>query len=824
MEDPRMTTEDAMLARLLEELPDVVLVLGSEGEVLWGNARAQAMFEQTPEEYEGRSALYLVHPDDLELVGRSLVSIQNKEIGTTLEVRAKTPSGWRLLELIGRPVSWFAEGAVLFNMRDLTERRRFEVAHDEVARFRSLIHNAAAITMLISPHGDIECTSAALTRMLGHDPEHVEFVPLNNIVLEEDRPALSAAIDRASELATAAYPVTVEVRLLRREGLETAPFELSIVNLIDDPTVGGYVVTAHDIAARTVAEFELRTALSLLSATLDSTADGLLVVDANGVITTVNGQLADMWMLPESFWLGQLDEDALTSILDQLVHPEIFLAKNEELALHPGMETTDVLEFKDGRVFERFSKAQMVDGEVVGRVWSFRDSTERARLESELTYQAFHDSLTGLANKALFSDRLNQAVARMERTRRPIAVMFLDLDNFKTVNDSLGHSTGDDLLRTVADVLQGCIRQADTAARLGGDEFAVLIEYIEGHSDIVMLAERILTALRRPVMLDTTEVVATASIGITFGVPGSTGDQLLRNADLAMYMAKEHGKNCYEEFRDQMHTAIVERLELEADLRRTTTGKELVVHYQPIVDLETSELVGFEALVRWQHPLRGLLPPGAFVPFAEEVGLIDVVDRFVLAEACAQLRHWQTRGLVPPDVTISVNLSAHELADAETGTNVASMLAAAKFDPTKLVIEITESAMMRDTTAAVQNLQTLKALGLRIALDDFGTGYSSLAYLEQFPIDILKIDRSFVDALASDDDQTGLAQAIIKIAETLGHTTIAEGVESAAQVARLRELGCRFGQGYHLGVPMDARKTEEMLRARATSSDASSRP
>ncbi len=819
-----MTTEDATLARLLEELPDVVLVLGAEGEVLWGNARAEAMFGRTLDEYKGRSALDLVHPDDLELVGLSLVSIQNKEIGTILEVRAKTPTGWRLLELIGTPVSWFTEGAVLFNMRDLTERRRFEVARDEVARFRSLIHNAAAITMLISAHGDIECTSAALTRMLGHDPEHVEFMPLSNIVLEEDRPALSDAIDRAAELATAAHPVTVEVRLLRREGLEAAPFELSIVNLIDDPIVGGYVVTAHDIAARTASELELRSALSLLSATLDSTADGLLVVDANGLITSVNGQLADMWMVPESFWLNQPDESALTSLLDQLVHPEIFLAKNEELALHPGMETTDVLEFKDGRVFERFSKAQMVDGEVVGRVWSFRNSTERARLESELTYQAFHDSLTGLANKALFSDRLNQAVARMERTRRPIAVMFLDLDNFKTVNDSLGHSTGDELLRTVAEVLQGCIRQADTAARLGGDEFAVLIEYIEGHSDIVKLAERILTALRRPVMLDTTEVVATASIGITFGVPGTTGEQLLRNADLAMYMAKEHGKNCYEEFRDQMHTAIVERLELEADLRRTTTGKELVVHYQPIVDLESGELVGFEALVRWQHPLRGLLPPGAFVPFAEEVGLIDVVDRFVLAEACAQLHHWQTRGLVPPDVTISVNLSAHELVDGETGTNVASMLAATKFDPSNLVIEITESAMMRDTTAAVQNLQKLKALGLRIALDDFGTGYSSLAYLEQLPIDILKIDRSFVNALASDDDQTGLAQAILKIAETLGHTTIAEGVESAAQVARLRELGCRFGQGYHLGVPMDARKTEKMLQALTTSSDTPSRP
>jgi diguanylate cyclase (GGDEF)-like protein len=492
------------------------------------------------------------------------------------------------------------------------------------------------------------------------------------------------------------------------------------------------------------------------------------------------------------------------------------MAKIADLGRHPDVETFDVLEFKDGRVFERFSKPQLVDGLVVGRVWSFRDVTERTRLEAELTYQAFHDSLTGLANKALFTDRLNQAVARMERTRKPIAVMFLDLDNFKTVNDSLGHATGDELLRSVAEVLLGCIRQADTAARLGGDEFAVLIEYIEGHSDIVRLAERILTALRRPVPLESTEVVATASLGITFGVPGSNGEQLLRNADLAMYMAKERGKNCYEEYRDQMHTAIVERLELEADLRRTTTGQELVVHYQPIVDLESDDVVGFEALVRWQHPLRGLLPPGAFVPFAEEIGLIDVVDRFVLAEACAQLFHWQDRGLISPDVSVSVNLSARELADAETERNIAEMLAATEFDPSNLVLEITESVMMKDTEAVVQNLHALKALGLRIALDDFGTGYSSLAYLEQLPIDILKIDRSFVNALVEDEEQVGLAQAIIKIAETLGHTTVAEGVESEAQAARLRQLGCRLGQGYHLGKPLDARGTEEMLRARAS--------
>jgi diguanylate cyclase (GGDEF)-like protein/PAS domain S-box-containing protein len=809
---------DRSLARLLDDLPDVVIVLDAVGQVLWGNARAERFFGHTLDEYAGRSGLEFVHPDDLELVLRSLASIQTKEVGTTLEVRLQSASGWRLIELIGTPVSWFAPGAVLFSLRDLTERRRFEVARDETARFRSLVHNAAVITMLVSESGHIDSVSAALTRLLGHDPEHVENLPLADLACEADRPALAAALAQAAHGATAAQPVVVEVGLRRHEA-GNLPFELSIVNLVDEPTVGGFVVTAHDISARTVMELELRTALSLLQATLDSTADGVIVVDRGGAISGVNGRVREMFQAPEDF----LDETAespeaerpMAFVLDQLVDPEAFFSVTEIFAAHPEHETTDILEFKDGRVFERFSRPQLVDGKMVGRVWSFRDSTERVRLESELSYQAFHDSLTGLANKALFTDRLNLAVARMERTRKPIAVMFLDLDNFKTVNDSLGHSTGDQLLGVVAEVLQGCIRSTDTAARLGGDEFAVLIDYLDGHADIVALAERILDALRRPVALGTTEVVATASIGITFGVPGTTGEQLLRNADLAMYRAKEHGKDRFEEFRDHMHTAIVERLELEADLRRTMGGnQELVVHYQPVIDLTTNAIIGFEALVRWQHPLRGLLSPGSFVPFAEEVGLIDLVDRFVLAEACAQLHYWQQRALVGPDTVISVNLSARELTDPGTAPHVAEMLAGAAFDPSNLILEITESAMMRDTETVVQNLHALRALGLRIAVDDFGTGYSSLAYLEQFPVDILKIDRSFVTALSEDDPAgLGLAQAVIGIGETLGLMTVAEGVESEEQAERLRALGCRAAQGYHLGMPLDAHATEEMLRA-----------
>jgi diguanylate cyclase (GGDEF)-like protein/PAS domain S-box-containing protein len=811
-----VTTPDPLLARFLDELPDVVIVLDECGNVLWGNSRAEHLFGVTLEEFHGQSALEFLHPDDLELVLRSLSSIQSKDVGTTLEVRAKGTTGWRLLELIGAPVTWFAPGAVLFSLRDLTDRRRFEVAHDEVARFRSLVHHATAITMLVTADGYVQSVSGALTRMLGWDPERVESMPLVDIAAESDRPAVRVALERAAAGATAAHPVVIEAQLLRHDAGGALPFELSFVNLIDEPTVGGFIVTAHDISARAAVELELRTALSLLKATLDSTADGVVVVDRDGNVTGVNGRLSEMWHVPDTQMALQLDrpadERSLNFVFDQLIDPDAFTSLYEQISANPEHETTDVLEFKDGRVFERFSRAQLVDGEIVGRVWSFRDSTERVRLESELSYQAFHDSLTGLANKALFTDRLNLAVARMERTRKPMAVMFLDLDNFKTVNDSLGHSTGDELLRAVAEVLVGCIRSTDTAARLGGDEFAVLIDYLDGHSDIVSLAERILTALRRPVMLGKNEVVATASIGITFGVPGTTGEQLLRNADLAMYRAKEHGKDRFEEFRDQMHTAIVERLELEADLRRTMGGnQELVVHYQPVIDLITGAIIGFEALVRWQHPLRGLLEPGSFVPFAEEVGLIDVVDRFVLAEACTQLHYWQQRGLVTPDTVISVNLSARELTDPGTATHVAELLAAASFDPSNLILEITESAMMRDTETVVQNLHALRALGLRIAVDDFGTGYSSLAYLEQFPVDILKIDRSFVTTL-SDDDPAGLARAIIQIAETLGLMTVAEGVESEEQAERLRALGCRAAQGYHLGMPLDSHATEELLR------------
>jgi diguanylate cyclase (GGDEF)-like protein/PAS domain S-box-containing protein len=816
------TIDDPTLTRLLGELPDAVVVVDPECRILWANRATERLAQRSLREAVGMSGLDLIHPDDLELVLRSFVTVQDKETGTVIEVRIRASTGWRLVELLGAPVPWLEDGAVLLCLRDLTDRRRYELASGEEARFRSLVQNSAAVTMLVSPEGLVESVSGALTRLLGHDPELVEHAPLADLVVTSDRPALAGALERASLGATAAHPVTVALGLLRHTATESVPFELTIVNLIDDPTVGGFLISAHDITARSAAELGLRNALSLLTATLDSTADGILVVDRAGHITSFNRRFTEMWSLPDSLLANS--DDAVVFVSEQLSRPEAFMAKIKELYAQPEAEDDDILEFKDGRVFERHSKPQRVDGAVVGRVWSFRDITDRKRLEDELSYQAFHDSLTGLANKALFRDRLQHAAVRSERTQAHLAVLFIDLDNFKTVNDSLGHAAGDDMLRRVAEVLVGCLRKVDTAARLGGDEFAILIEDIEHHSYAVGLAERVLVALRRPVMVGTTEVSATVSIGITFDVPGITSDQLLRNADLAMYTAKERGKNRFEEFEDDMHTSVVARLEVEADLHRALQRHELLVHYQPIVDLQSDAIIGFEALARWRHPTRGLLSPVSFIPYAEETDLINRIDALVLEEACAQTRAWQLEYRLDPPLAISVNVSSRRLIDTTLVNDVSAVLGDVGLSPSSLILEITESAMMRDTEAAARNLRPLKERGVRVALDDFGTGYSSLSYLQRLPIDILKIDRSFVMSIADHDGHVGLAPAIVQLAHTLGLTPIAEGVEYEDQAVELRRLGCRLAQGYHLGVPLDAKTSSRMLHERLSSTESTLRP
>jgi diguanylate cyclase (GGDEF)-like protein len=430
-----------------------------------------------------------------------------------------------------------------------------------------------------------------------------------------------------------------------------------------------------------------------------------------------------------------------------------------------------------------------------------------AQAVAETVHHAFHDSLTDLPNRALFLDRLENATAGSDRGANSIAVLFIDLDGFKTVNDSLGHEAGDELLVMVAERLCGELRPDDTAARFGGDEFAILLEEVADRATARNVAQRILESFEQPFELRGREVSVTASIGISDGT--HPPDHLLRNADLAMYQAKNRGKGRYEIFEPGMHAAVVERLELEADLRQALSREEFLLHYQPVCRLETGEVVGVEALARWEHPARGLIEPKDFIPLAEESRQILALGRWVLREACRQAAVWQARHRGA--LEMSVNLSGIQLEQPDLVAEVRSALERADLDPASLTLEITETALMSDSEANIEKLQALKALGVRLAVDDFGTGYSSLEYLRRFPIDILKVAKSFVDDLQGPAEGAPLVQAILDLADSFGLSVVAEGIEHAAQRDRLVELGCEFGQGFYFAVPANAATADSTL-------------
>ena len=552
-----LADNEPALVRLLDELPDAVIVVDGRGILQWANRTAETLLGRSMAEVIGSNGLDLVHPDDMELVLLSLASVQEKRVGSPIEIRLLTAAGWRLMELIGSPVTWLLDGAILLTVRDLTQRRQYEIVHDSDARLRSLVQNSAGITMLVSPDGCIQSASGALTRILGQDPELVEGMPLAELVVDDDRPDLAAAFEQASRGASVAGPVKAPLSLVRHGNVGSLPFELAIVNLIDDPTVGGYVVTAHDISDQMAADLELRKALSLLQATLDATADGIMVVDRSGQIVSFNQRLIEMWMVPESILVAGNRRKVTDFVSEQLRNPGEYKARVEQVYRDSEAESHDTLEFTDGRVFERISRPQRVDGEVLGRVWCFRDVTDRKRLEERLSYQAFHDQLTGLANRALFQDRLAHGAARMARTGGHLAVLFVDLDNLKAVNDSLGHAAGDAVLEAAARAISGCLRECDSVARLGGDEFGIVLEDVGGMEDILGSAERVRKAIRRPVHVAGEEIVVTACIGVAIDGPGVTPDQLLCNADLATFAAKELGGDRISEFTDRMHAAIL---------------------------------------------------------------------------------------------------------------------------------------------------------------------------------------------------------------------------------------------------------------------------
>jgi diguanylate cyclase (GGDEF)-like protein/PAS domain S-box-containing protein len=784
-----------------------------------------------------------------------------------------------------------------------------------------IINTMADVLFVCDRDGRIRFANQTAEALLGFDADEFRGMLIEELLMVKGE-TISSTLDRRS-IRSAEF-------VFKTKKAEAIDLTLSIAPVMYQGEAAGAVIIGRDMRERKRAEREVRRAVTLLQSTLDSTADGILVVGEEGKILTCNQRFTEMWRIPQHVIDSGQDDVALQYVLDQLDDPNEFIRAVKTLYEQPEAESFDLLEFKDGRRFERYSIGRRIDGVTV-RVWSFRDvtarfATEAAMRESELRYRllfeqnaagvcvtdlhgvivdcnstfaqlvgfkrpeiagknigdlyerrterdeliqllldaqtlngvevemrrsdgarvwvlqnlalvgrgetamvhatvvdisdrkraeeqiefhAYHDVLTHLPNRRLFTDRLALSITRARRSGRSVAVMFIDLDHFKTINDTLGHTAGDELLLEMSHRLTDCVREDDTVARLGGDEFTMILSELRQPEDAVGVAQKILDAVEQPMTVAGMTIELSASIGIAlYPVDGVDVETLLRNADSAMYRAKESGRNNYQLCTDEMKTRALQRLSLETRLRKAIQSEQLVLLYQPMISLITGRVIGAEALVRWLDPERGLIEPGEFIPIAEESRLIIPLGDWVLRAACKQARQWRDSGL--GDLRISINLSARQFQQQDLADTVRRAIAEAGIDPKVIELEITETTAMQNAEMTIDVLRALSDIGVSIAIDDFGTGYSSLSYLKRFPLNAVKIDRSFVAGVDSSDGDAAIVAAVVAIARSLHLRVVAEGVENEEQLAFLRRRGCDEAQGFHFSKPVTA---ETMTRA-----------
>ena len=670
-------------------------------------------------------------------------------------------------------------------------------------RFRALVQSSSDLVFSMDRSMAVTYASPSCTQVLGYDPQELLGALTGDLIHPDDVDQLRLVVAQTAE--TPGSATEISFRVLRRSG-SWVWLEGLATNLFDDPDVEAMVINAKDVTERRT-RFERETAISLLGRdVLRATTLETALTSATDAITTILHPRSCRITIVQDPPDGEdrPDEFAVPAPLvdDRIAHgetPRLRLPVGD-----PDHPLAHIEVFQDGpigRDDEQFVEA------LAGIVFS---ATVRFRAEDAIRHQAMHDPLTGLSNRILFNDRLEQALARRTRSGGCVGVMIVDLDGFKNVNDSLGHLVGDALLVSVADRFRSRLRGTDTIARLGGDEFAILVETLDTADQAGTVAQRVLDALVEPLQLPGQEVAIGASVGIALTDDNTRADRLLSDADAAMYQAKREGKGCYRVFRDDMHAAAVERMNLDQDLRAAIRDRNLSVYYQPIIDTRTGEVISFEALSRWRHPTRGFISPDTFIPLAEESGLIIELGRAVLEEACRQTQRWHAGGLGKRP-SISVNASRLQLAHPLFVEHVTEALEAAELESNALIVEVTESVLASESAHIIGTLDALRELGVRVAIDDFGTGYSSFAALADLPIDILKIDKRFVDNLVSDDQGRGFVNAIMQLATTLHLDTTAEGVELPTQRDALIQMGCTHIQGYLFSPPMPADQTYAFL-------------
>jgi diguanylate cyclase (GGDEF)-like protein/PAS domain S-box-containing protein len=693
-----------------------------------------------------------------------------------------------------------------------SERKKAEDAlRESEYKHKSLIENVPDIIFTIDLEGKITFVNKRTKEILGYENKETINRNILSFIPEED---YQRAIESLQEGMKGKKIRNFQIPMITKSG-EKVFLNCSFTRIYKDGAVVGAQGTAVDVTERKKAEEAIRQGEEKYRNILENIQEGYFEVDLNGNLTFCNDSMSRLIGCSKDELLG-MNHKQFTSKENV---KEVFQAFNKVYTTGEPSKGFDwKIIRKDG--VERYVEASVTlqndsSGKPIGLKGMIRDITERKRTEQQINYMATHDALTGLPNRLMFNQLLNQAIRSAQRHKRQLAVFFIDLDRFKTINDSLGHDAGDRLLKEMARRFKRSLRVDDVVARLGGDEFVILSEEMERLRQIEIVAHKILTATIQPMSLQGEECRVTASIGISI-YPGDGTDEktLIKNADIAMYFAKEEGKNNYQFYSKDIQSQSKKRLSLETNLRRALERNELSLEYQAKLDFKTGMITGVEALLRWKNTSLGSITPTQFIPVAEETGLIVPIGRWVMKTACAQNVAWQRQGL--PPICMAVNLSLRQLMDDNLLEDIKVALDESGMAPNLLELEITESMVMHNPDRLIELLTDIKKLGVRLAIDDFGTGYSSLAQLKNFPIDTLKVDRSFIRNLPQDSDNQAITQAIITMGNNLSLTVVAEGVETQEQKDFLRGLICDEMQGFFFSKPIAPDKFADLLRKNNT--------
>jgi diguanylate cyclase (GGDEF)-like protein/PAS domain S-box-containing protein len=735
------------------------------------------------------------------------------------EWRHRTKAGTIIdVDIVCHSIEFEGRNAKLVAVCDVTERNRADAAAREAEEnYRAIFDNAAVGMFQAGINGRPIKINRALAKMHGFESPQQMLAEIINVgtqlFVNQD---VIAGFYRALKQGDVRG---AEAEVYRRDGSQT----WVRINLRASRDREGRPMliegTVEDIGEqkRAAAISGLKTAL--LEAQSETTLDGILAVDREDRILLANKQFGLQFGIPEQLLSSGFDLPIRTFVMDQIENPVAFIERVNHLYIHPGEKSRDEIRLKNGRSFDRYS-APLIDREGWnwGRIWYFREVTERKVAEEQIQFLAYYDALTRLPNLRLLRDRLDNALAAARRRREKVALLHIDLDRFKVINDTLGHAGGDRVLKDVAERLRASVREPDTVAKIEGDGFLVIVNGVADLPEAGAAARRIKDAIGTTCEVDGQQVSITASIGVAVNPDhGTSEDALIKNAEAAMYGAKEDGRNAIRFFSSEINGRALEQMALESEMRWALKRNEFFLVYQPQLEVATGKIVGLEALLRWKHPDLGLVPPDKFIPIAERNGRILPIGEWVLRTACEQTRQWQARGL--PVVPVAVNVSAIQFRSEGFCAQVRNVLEETGLSPELLELELTESMLFQNAEAVRESVRDLQAAGVKIAIDDFGTGYSSLSYLKQFRVNKLKIDRSFIRDLPGDRDDEVITQAIIGMAKSLNLTVIAEGVETDEQMAFLKDHACDQIQGYWYSKPTSPEEIANKLQAHLAAAD-----